>query len=276
MLRKKKQKLGAAIRRVMYRTLLVIIGLVIVGCCIFFWINRQQYIYKLKKNLAPQFVDISYDHIYSQTAQLELNSFVADQTKSENLLSFCGADFSKKLKNRFPFISKICVQRPTPEKLCINIVGAKPCLRLKDGRVLANRPEFFAQGLFADYGLSKIPQMELAQTFTEQRISQSLYSFFSKIPLAHWKKFNICYVSAEKIFVRPHEALLSYECIVDKDSFFDTKKLAQAEALFHQLQTSSPLAKKRKTSFIFDLRFADRIFVSQQKGGGGNEYRYAI
>lgn len=276
MLRKKKQQVGAAIRKGFYRLVLVSIGLAIVGCCILFLVNRKKYLHTVQERLAPQLVNVSYDHIYSQTVQQELQAFVRQQTSGELLLNFKPAVFSKQLKKQFPLISKVFVHRKSAEELAIFIVGSKPCLRLTDGRMLVNKPDFFKQELFADYELAKIPQLELSSTFTGQKMTQSLYSFFSKIPLAHWKKYYICYDAPEKIFVRPHEALLSYECVVDKDSFFDTKKLAQAEALFYQLSAPLQPTKKRKTRFIFDLRFADRIFVSQQTRGGGNEYRHAV
>lgn len=276
MLRKKKQKLGALIRKVLYRGIFILIVLAIIGFCIFFWINRKKYFHTIQEHLAPQLVTVSYDHIYSQTVQQQLQAFIGEQITGELLLHFKPAYFSKHIKKQFPIVAKVFVHRQTPELLCINVIGAKPCLRFSDGRILANKPEFFKQELFTDYGLSKIPQLELAQTFTDKKIAQPLYLFFSKIPLAYWKKYHICYDAPEKIFMRPHEALLSYECIVDKDSFFDAKKLAQAEALFHQLSAPLQPTKKRKTRFIFDLRFADRIFVSQQIGGGGNEYRHAV
>ena len=276
MLRKKKQQFGVLIRRVLIRTLLVIMSIVIISFVLHLFFSREHYLKMVYKQLAPKEIEVEYTHIYSQVFQQQLQDFVVEETNAENVLYFNAFLFSKKLKKLFPVISKVCVQRKTPEKLYITIIGAKPCLRFTDGRVLAHKPELFAQDLFIDYGLAKIPCVELVQMVPGQSISQSLYSFFSKIPLTHWKKYTVCYKSFEEIYLKPREALLTYECIVDKDSFFDTKKLLQAEALFHQLSTSLQPTKKRKTMFIFDLRFADRIFVSQQTGGGGNEYRHAV
>ena len=239
------------------------------------WNRRQQYWHVVQKKLAPTTVDVIIEQIYSPKIHEELKAYIAQQTDAEHLVVFSPQSFTKNIKKQFPIISKVFLNRDSPEKLTMHIVGVKPCLRFTDGYVLANKPELFVQGVFAQYPLNKIPEVELFMTGTEHRISAELYAFFAKVPHAYWNKYHISYKAPGDIILKPRDKQLAYECHVDQASFFEAKKLEQVEALFAQQKVLQGI-KKGKTRFIFDLRFADRIFVSQQKGGGGNEYRHAV
>ncbi len=166
MRRVQKQKIGARIRRILYRGAFVAIAGVSVGAVFFVGKNYQCFFYQVQKSLAPQSVSFSLNNIYSPRVREALTACIKNQTTAENLVTFRPRVFSRNIKKQFPLIKQVLVTRPTPEQLSIEVIGVKPCLRFSDGRVLANKPVLFTQELFEEYGLEKIPQVELSPTFT--------------------------------------------------------------------------------------------------------------
>jgi hypothetical protein len=264
MRREEKQRLAKKIKSFLYRLVFGSSLIAFIVVVFFIWNNYLFIVSIVEKKCLPTTIDFECDQVYSATVRQQIKDFVTLYTTPEMLTKNALRQFAYDLKQQFPLIAQVKIARPDYEHMRISVQGFKPCVCVNEEEIMVKKSKLLPKDFFEEYDLSKIPRVEFCVTGTEQAVSKELFNFFAKIPKMYWDRFYLTYKDSKTILIKPKVLLDCYECVVDEETFFDTKKLTEAQELYEHLKEVEGLRKKKKTKFIFDLRFAGRIVIARK------------
>lgn len=212
-------------------------------------------------------VDVTCIDCYSLTQKKELVAFTQKRLLNANYLSFDGQKFYSDLREKFPFITKVVIEKRLPIGLSVKIFGSQPVMKLNKDCILATDGGVYYEGDFALWPwLDELPNINVAYVEPGMKVTGYACEKFKQLVKVFNSDYECFVKDLSAVRLVPKQPRL-FEAVevdgIDVDS--SKNKIGYLDNIvtdfLHRGLCSQKLLEQKRKALVFDVRFNNRVIV---------------